>query len=782
MKRALLGSARAALASSRAVRTGHAISTPAPRFRRGYANESGDTTETTSIWRETIGKGKERQVDDERGLSVEEEQAGAIGQAEGRASSIGRPYDQGIDYIDAARTWAGVPVPLYTAQSSSSRKRPSQAATQAEGSNLAQERDEASGALEASDTLLRTDAELRTLMMRLASRAERGDVVATMNTCHAIKMRLTALAKETGRTTQLNPPTYVYKMMLKALAAHGEVAICREVLEDMQTTGKEVGIEQLDWLLKAAVLRGDNDEIDRVLAQVAELPHKARSASLPESDPTEAQTILSEDYTRNWTPMTYQNMLLHCQLTHNIEYALALLGAASRRSLVEASSTKDDPESTRGHVPFITQVLNVSTSQSVLSLARECRQARLTADLALWMESGAAMRKLDVRTWMNVLRCCADEDWFPGMALAWTRAIGYGLLSPDEGLLLSVLNCASRAKRPDFVMRALDLYVRYAPSSFTLQEWHLMPLFDAHCWQHDFPSALRTATRIARVTPTMPSQLRALALVKMAGSSPRAAQSSFHAFLEVGRESGASGGVTTEVLNALIRSANHLGLYGMALKLYGARHYVRNELSPLQVELPPLPEFFGSIDLGNQVSLQHVVNEVRLAEEHWRQQGSAAAQSSSFGLRPDVHTFNALLSTAVNMQSPDLGRLVFDELNAAGVKADGTTYERAIVLSVTQPNYEDGFALLEECKMRDIRPTKSAYLALGTRCLHENDERWIGIGKEMTENEYYPGQELQDALLRGNWIDSGKLKPFNSRRWSRTGSSAQRTRQEGETV
>jgi hypothetical protein len=129
-------------------------------------------------------------------------------------------------------------------------------------------------------------------------------------------------------------------------------------------------------------------------------------------------------------------------------------------------------------------------------------------------------------------------------------------------------------------------------------------------------------------------------------------------------------------------------------------------------------------------------------------------------VRPDIATFNALLAAAINVESCEMGEFVFRELNALKITADETTYERAIILFVTQPNYSDAYDFLKECQSKGMIPTRAAYLAIGLRCLEENDDRWISIGKDMVNHNYYPGHELRDALLTGGFISGDVLRPL----------------------
>jgi pentatricopeptide repeat protein len=625
------------------------------------------------------------------------------------------------------------------------------------------------------DDRIRKDAQSMKLIKEVARHADRGDVERTVRTCVDLKKRLNQLRVAFEYEDALLPPHSVYLKLLTALSRAGMYPACEEVLDDMRSSSIAVGAQELDLLLYAAVVHGNMDIIDDVLGRIAsnsvDTSFETTGDIEEEKDAAGASTnILSEKTTTGWTANTFETMLIHCEMTHNLEYALALLAAASQRSARQRHGT-----SLSGRQSFIGEVLQPRTCVAMITLMRECRQARLAADFALWTEEQITLRKHDLRTWINVLQCCAHEDWWPGVEVAWKKAVTVGLLAVDEGLLLSILRCASRARKVDFIKGALESFQRSAPSSITLQEWHLSPLLEAQCAAHEFDGAIRTATRIARTTTGSSVSDRLIALVKAAGSSTVDLRAAYHAFVNVGTDVGEQGGVTNEVLIALIRAANALRSHTTALSLYAVRHYVRNETSNGNAQILPTPIELKDLTINSpadgdaSMSIEAALDRLIASEQKYRLEvgstvvngvrGSKPANQDS--LVPTISTYNALLSTAIDTESSALGRFVFDQINKERCPADETTYERAIVLSLTQSSYEDAFRLLNECKMRNLRPTRAAYQALGLRCLKEEDDRWISIGREMIDLGYYPGQDLHEELVRGDWVDSHKLRPFD---------------------
>lgn len=592
-----------------------------------------------------------------------------------------------------------------------------------------------------NSTQARLDPVLRRLYERLESRAPKYDLVETIHACHAIKKRLQGHGSEGA---PIAPPLFVYTILLRKLSIGGKVDMCKEVKEDMQAVGLKVGIETMNWILMAAVKNGQVEGIEEVLSDIASLHDDVDDLSSTaedverEDDVTEASSsapLLSTTWTKNWTPTTYQHLITHCQQSHNLEYALALLGSASHRGYDEGNDSN-----------FLTLVLSPTTVVDLLFLVTHCREARLAAELAQWIDDGIGARRLSAQSWMTVLRCCADLNWFPGTEVAWEGAVVKGLLVPDEGLFNQILVTAGRARQSDFVQSVLNY--RKARSKTPFHEWHLMPLFEAQCANHDFVHALLTLTHASRLASRPLSDFATSPLVRAASESMENLNMACEALIQVGRDTTPAGGVYIGALNGLINAATNLGAHSMALQIYRTRHFLRSESSKPDC---PMPSMFE----GEKVGADHGDDLAKATQAMERDDGVSSA--TDHALQPNIDTFNALLTVALATKSHTMATTIFKQLNAHKVKANERTYERAIRLSLLQDNYQNAFRLLEECKKRDLVPTRWSYFYIGLRCLEENDPRWIQIGKEMLETGYNPGHTLGRKLREGGYIANDEL-------------------------
>src|SRR5258708_25663453 len=95
------------------------------------------------------------------------------------------------------------------------------------------------------------------------------------------------------------------------------------------------------------------------------------------------------------------------------------------------------------------------------------------------------------------------------------------------------------------------------------------------------------------------------------------------------------------------------------------------------------------------------------------------------------------------------------ESRDAGIKPDAGTYERYIILCLTQPTYEDAFFYLEEMKGAGFKPTFKVYDSIIRRALRAQDSRWKLAVTELLEAKYRMTPGLKALIDRH---ESGQLR------------------------
>ena len=80
------------------------------------------------------------------------------------------------------------------------------------------------------------------------------------------------------------------------------------------------------------------------------------------------------------------------------------------------------------------------------------------------------------------------------------------------------------------------------------------------------------------------------------------------------------------------------------------------------------------------------------------------------------------------------------------MKPTVVTFERMIVLCLTQRNYDDAFGFIEEAKERGITPSRKSYEALVRKCFRERDQRWERLLSDMSDHGYRPSAKLLGEL------------------------------------
>ena len=119
---------------------------------------------------------------------------------------------------------------------------------------------------------------------------------------------------------------------------------------------------------------------------------------------------------------------------------------------------------------------------------------------------------------------------------------------------------------------------------------------------------------------------------------------------------------------------------------------------------------------------------------------------SDYDCKPNVETFNSLLSGCVAAKHRQLGEKLLLDLKQAAVKPNATTYEHIILLCLTQPTYDDAFFYLEEMKTQKFVPSARVYAAIIQVCVAARDSRYSIALAEMHQCGYVLSSSLRRFL------------------------------------
>ena len=119
-----------------------------------------------------------------------------------------------------------------------------------------------------------------------------------------------------------------------------------------------------------------------------------------------------------------------------------------------------------------------------------------------------------------------------------------------------------------------------------------------------------------------------------------------------------------------------------------------------------------------------------------------------YGLSGTVDTYNLLLSACIGAAHRELGNLILSDMKKAGIRADAGTYERLVLLCLTQDTYEDAFYYLEEMKRHKLLPTYGIYDAIIRKCVSVGDTRFKLALDEMKQ-VYQPSASLDRFMKQG---------------------------------
>ncbi|KAI6021419.1 hypothetical protein BKA83DRAFT_4464145 [Pisolithus microcarpus] len=107
----------------------------------------------------------------------------------------------------------------------------------------------------------------------------------------------------------------------------------------------------------------------------------------------------------------------------------------------------------------------------------------------------------------------------------------------------------------------------------------------------------------------------------------------------------------------------------------------------------------------------------------------------------DAAAINTIIEASIALG--DLQRALLLDLKQANVRPNALTYERTILLCLTQPTYEDAFFYLEEMKAQKIVPPLRVYEAIVRTCVAAGDSRYALALAELEQCGYSLSKDLQ---------------------------------------
>lgn len=287
-----------------------------------------------------------------------------------------------------------------------------------------------------------------------------------------------------------------------------------------------------------------------------------------------------------------------------------------------------------------------------------------------------------------------------GVELAWQQ-LSSQKFYPEEGLILSVLSTAGTWGKPDLATAALS----HLPSlQVRASEHHLAPLLEAFCHAGRVPEAISVLKTI-RDSGLEPTSATAAPIVNVLSKSAEILDEAFYQ-LEDTVARGEMVDVTA--LNALVEAS------------------------------------------------------VRLKDLQRARATQAAA--ADLKITPTLETYNLVLSACIEARHRPLGDTILTEITNANppLKPDAVTYERMIMLCLTQPTYEDAFYFLEQMKAAGITPRASTYENLIRKCARVKDPRWKVALEEMESLGYKASGDLIRYCQTGGQDDPSRMRHSRS--------------------
>lgn len=289
-----------------------------------------------------------------------------------------------------------------------------------------------------------------------------------------------------------------------------------------------------------------------------------------------------------------------------------------------------------------------------------------------------------------------------GIETAWDRLVEpSNEFKPDEGLLILILNAAARHGNPALATAALAQFSRLGLNG---REYHYAPLLEAFCATGSLAEALAvldTMRTHGGVEPTL-ATARPLVESMVAPGDIKWVDAGFDA-LEGLHIKGSR--IDPAAFNAVLKAAEEYGDLKRAIVIY--------------------------------------------------------RQAASFGVAPDIETFNTLLSACVKLAARDQALLVLADMEhqLGPATKDADTFQHLIELYLTQKDYEPAFQYLEEMKAARFRPSLATYEAIAATCWTRQDERFKLVLEEMQMGGYKPSRGFLQSLKTGEAGEARQRRP-----------------------
>ncbi|KAJ9125186.1 hypothetical protein QFC22_000140 [Naganishia vaughanmartiniae] len=326
----------------------------------------------------------------------------------------------------------------------------------------------------------------------------------------------------------------------------------------------------------------------------------------------------------------------------------------------------------------------------VIELCCENGAGRVALDLANRWSKAEGEDKVPLGTWVDILRVSAEAHFTQGIETAWERLSNNPSFIPDEGLCILILNSAARHGNPQL---ATSVLAKFSELGLEAREYHYAPVLEAFCSTGDLPEALQVLEAMRTHGGVQPTLATAQPLIDsiVQRQDIRWVDAGFDA-LEALHARGQR--IDVAAFNAVIKAAEEYGDLKRAVVIY--------------------------------------------------------RQAASFGVKPDVETFNTLLSACAKAGAKEQGELVLADMEATLGPAlkDADTYQHLIDLYLRHHEFEPAFNYLEEMKEARHRPPLAVYENLVKACWDKSDERFRDVIDEMRLGGYKPSETLV-AYLNG---------------------------------
>ena len=282
------------------------------------------------------------------------------------------------------------------------------------------------------------------------------------------------------------------------------------------------------------------------------------------------------------------------------------------------------------------------------------------------------------------------------MEIGWDRLVAKGSIIPDEGLCMTILHCLASTGENLGLGNQIIAFLKQ--SLIKIQEHHIAPIL--LCLEQAQPDDIGYA----------------LALLHL-----------------ISEEKITPNNATMQPVVRMLSRDNEIRTRAIEWLKIKAKN--RKDVS-IHAWNCIIAAQVGAVSTNSSIGLPE-----------FQQAISLLGDARLFGIFPDTRTYNLFLRGCMRLKRPEMGRNLYKMMLKRGVERNAETYERLILLTLLEDDYEDAFMYLEQMQKEKFVPSALMLMAMARKCAGKADTRWKTCVWQMERLDYPIPEEWLQSIM-----------------------------------